>query len=77
MVLSSSGFHQEEVCLTSAHRFFTKSSPMGVPTVAQRNRQHLGSTGMQVPSLPPAPWAKDAALPQLRLGFDPWPQNSI
>ena len=36
---------------------------------------HLWSAGTQVQSL--AQWIKDLALPQLRLGSDPWPGNSI
>ena len=46
---------------------------------------HLWSTGIQVPSPGLAQWAKDLALPELRLqlrsqlqlGSDPWPGNSI
>ena len=54
---------------------------MGVPALAQRNQQHLGSTGMQVQSV-----AQHSGLrtqPQLwlrwrlQLRSDPWPGNSL
>ena len=60
---------------------------MGDPTVTQQDqqcldRQRLGSAGMQVQSpaaLIPglAEWVKDLALLQLRLGSDPWSENSL
>ena len=45
--------------------------------MAQGYGWHLGSTGTQVRFPGPAHWVKDLALPQLWLGSDPWPRNSI
>ena len=50
---------------------------VGAPAVAQQDRRHLGSAGMQVRSPALAQWVKDPMLlqlqlrSQLRLGTDP------
>ena len=65
-----------EIC--SQHK---KIAPNHVPTVTQRDQQHLCSARTQVQSLAQHSGLKDPVLLQLWcrlklwLGFDPWPGN--
>ena len=49
----------------------------GVPTVVHWNLRHLCSARTQIRSLAQLSGIKDPALPQLWLGSDLWPENSI
>ena len=64
-------------CTLSGHSASQIKCGSGVPAMVQQDWEHFCSARMQVQSSTRYSGLKDLALPQLRLGSDPWSRSSI